>query len=280
MSDTLEKMWKNDGVHETSEIAEKMLYWANAAGDLFDPRKEAKENDITEDKLPGPLKYAWKNLWGEDYGSYCYLIELEGVPYPYNIALINEYAKEDEFSHEDVRARGQEVLKMMKEEGIDGAVYAGMEDMRYYNDDFTDELIVLMPAGIAKEKLERVADMLFKTAYHKDVSYEMYRDNPEVNAFNRYGNEQYMSDAELVEKALDVSDREETGSYMAEILMDSNVSTYKMFEELASMYLNGNEDVRKGIDMAVSALTERSMRKLSETVIDMSRDRDEIEEGR
>jgi len=42
---------------------------------------------------------------------------------------------------------------------------------------------------------------------------------------------------------------------MSELLMDENWSTYKMFEDLASIYLEGNDDVKKGIDLACSALT-------------------------
>ena len=59
----------------------------------------------------------------------------------------------------------------------------------------------------------------------------------------------------IVDQALDTADREISADVMADLLMDDNWSTWKMFEGMASDYLGGSEDVRKGIDLACSAIT-------------------------
>ena len=39
------------------------------------------------------------------------------------------------------------------------------------------------------------------------------------------------------------------------MLTDPEVSTYDMYEDLVNAYVNGNDDVRKGMDLALRALT-------------------------
>ena len=60
---------------------------------------------------------------------------------------------------------------------------------------------------------------------------------------------------ELLRKALDLLDREDTAEYMAELLMDETQTTWKMYEKIASAYLNGNEDYRKGLNDSLIYLT-------------------------
>lgn len=74
--------------------------------------------------------------------------------------------------------------------------------------------------------------------------------------------------ADIVEKAFEVGDIERNSEYMAEVLMDDTVSSYKMFEELASDYLNGSEDFRRGMDAALIIVTGRSIKTISQTVIE------------
>ena len=59
----------------------------------------------------------------------------------------------------------------------------------------------------------------------------------------------------LLTKALNTLNREDTAEYMAELLMDSEQTTWKMYEEIACAYLNGNEDYRKGLDDGLIYLT-------------------------
>ena len=256
-------------VKETKEL--KLFYWSNAAGDLYDPHKEGYHREISESKLPEELKNAWDHLWSKDTGSYCYLVEIEGAAYPYSIALCNEYGKEDYFSHEDVIKRGDEVIRLMKAEGIDGEVYAGLSDEKYRSDDYLDELMVIMPAGISKEKFNRVADFLYNAAYKKDVTYDAYKElknhQQEIDQMT-----EEKSDLDVIREAYVASDKEESASYLAEVLMDDQISTYGIFEDLASVYINGSEEFRKGLDTAVRYITGRSIRDMSETVIEMAKE--------
>ena len=75
-----------------------------------------------------------------------------------------------------------------------------------------------------------------------------------------------MNEEDTIKKALNIS-RENTSEYMSGLLMDPEWSTYKMFENLASDYLNGNKDVRFGIDAACSALTGWKFISIAERMI-------------
>lgn len=78
---------------------------------------------------------------------------------------------------------------------------------------------------------------------------------------------------EFVEKALELADRhydefhDLSSEYMSELLMDDGFSTYKMFESLASDYKDASSEVRKGIDLACSALTGWTLLAIAETLV-------------
>lgn len=66
---------------------------------------------------------------------------------------------------------------------------------------------------------------------------------------------QTLTKTEVIGRALYKLEREETADHMAELLMDTENSSYKMFEELALHYLNANPKTQEGIDIACSILT-------------------------
>ena len=61
---------------------------------------------------------------------------------------------------------------------------------------------------------------------------------------------------------------EDTADHMADLLMDSNNPTYKMYEELASDYLKGNDDYRRGMNNACAVLTGWYLETIAEQIID------------
>ena len=81
-----------------------------------------------------------------------------------------------------------------------------------------------------------------------------------------------LSNEEIVKKALNELDMEFTADQMAEYLMDPEWTTYKMFEDLASDYLHGSEDYRKGIDNACAALTGWSLRSIAEQMLSKAKE--------
>ena len=259
-------------VRETSEVREKLHYWSNAAGDLFNPHDKSEDSWISASKLPAELSHAWNTLYSEDTGSYCYLVELNGE---FGIMLSSEYAKEDGLSHEDVIRRGEEVAKLFDDLGINGQICAGISDEAYLSDDFTDELLVFMPADISVENFNKTADFIGKTAYKKDAAYEMYKD--QLESVNIYGNGQKAPEKTYEEESLDViknyyeSDLEtETASaeYLSGLLLSDDVHTYNSVEKLCRNYVEGNEEYRKGLDQALDVLVGYNLREIVENIMD------------
>lgn len=64
-----------------------------------------------------------------------------------------------------------------------------------------------------------------------------------------------MTDIEIIENALLNNDEETKAEKMASLLMDEDISTYKMFDDLAILYKNSSEEKREGIDRTLGILT-------------------------
>ncbi len=241
---------KNPEVYETSTIADSIKYL---------PSTDWMKSDKCYEGL----------------SSYCYLMKIQGASEktypeykknPYCISLISEYKTEDGFSHEDVKDRGIEVDKLLKTESIPGRVFVGAEE----NADVQDEMIVIMPADIDKDKFLRVADMLKNTAYNRNIKYEDYKENN----FPVFIESSEKKETDLiVKKALYCTDTDATAEKMAEILMDDGVSTYKVFEDLASAYLKASHDKKEGMDMALSCLCGCNMKELAEVMIESAKEK-------
>ncbi len=78
-------------------------------------------------------------------------------------------------------------------------------------------------------------------------------------------------EVEKIKQALEISDRELSAEIMSELLMDDNFSTWKMFEELASIYIDSPK-LREGIDLTLSTLTGYNMEEISEKVISRTKE--------
>ncbi len=76
---------------------------------------------------------------------------------------------------------------------------------------------------------------------------------------------------DTIEEAMNC-DSEIIAQQMSELLMDDSWTTYKMYEGLASEYLAGNADIRRGIDKAVSALTGWNMASLAKKIIQAAKE--------
>ena len=145
---------------DRTSFDETLKYWSSAAGDLHHHGK----TDITEEQLPPVLQYAYNELWGEDYGIYCYLVE---TPKGFGIALIPEY---DECFANDCELTMDELFSSAVK---DAAIIA--EDLAFLKADiyvaeymgFDDchELAVVFPADISKEEFVTAAKKLDELAY-------------------------------------------------------------------------------------------------------------------
>lgn len=73
---------------------------------------------------------------------------------------------------------------------------------------------------------------------------------------------------EILRKALSEVTREDSADYMAELLMDNENSTWKMFEKLCFSWLNGNEDFRDGLNDAVILITGWSLDTIAKRLLE------------
>ena len=145
------------------EFGADLLFWSNGCGELH----HRGEYDIEENDLPEPLKRAYKELYDESTGSYCYLCEFKGQ---YHVALINEFSEEDmelgkEELYEFVLNKANKISTLLYENVL--VVDAGVD---------TDnvEIIVLVDAMATKIHFYMITQLLYEFAYDqkkKDISW-------------------------------------------------------------------------------------------------------------
>lgn len=58
-----------------------------------------------------------------------------------------------------------------------------------------------------------------------------------------------------------------TAEEMSSLLMDPDVGTYEMYEDLAYSYLNGNNDVRVGINKCLTILTHYDFPEITDIML-------------
>ena len=78
---------------------------------------------------------------------------------------------------------------------------------------------------------------------------------------------------DLLKEAMDCN-TQTNAETLAGLLISDNWNVYGVFEDLAEAYLKGSEDVKKGIDIAVSSLTGSNMKELAEEMIENERNKD------
>jgi hypothetical protein len=71
---------------------------------------------------------------------------------------------------------------------------------------------------------------------------------------------------------LGVIDKDDSASYMAELLMDDRWSSYKMYEDIVRLWLGGSEEFRKGIDSALSVLTGWNLDSITKTLLNRAKE--------
>lgn len=76
-----------------------------------------------------------------------------------------------------------------------------------------------------------------------------------------------MSDMEVVDYTYLHATKTETSEVLAELLLDTNITAYKSFENMAVRYLSESDDFRKGMDYVLAQLTERNLREIAEDIL-------------
>lgn len=147
-------------------------FWSNCCGDLHYHGKY----DIEEEDLPDELKRAYYELWGEDYGSLCYLVETDEG---YGIALIDEY---DGFTAEKADVSMDELFDLLVSDAFHVAESKKFESATVYAMEYSGflechELVVVFPANIEKETFQNAADALYKEYSYQSISRRKFNMN-------------------------------------------------------------------------------------------------------
>lgn len=142
------------------ELKSDLLYWSNGAGDLHYHGKF----DIDEEQLPSELQYAYNELWREDYGIYCYLVENKNG---YGIALTAEF---DEYYAEDCDVDMETLFEHMRHGVYDIAKHPEFAKAEFYVGEFTGfddchELTMVFPAMTDKETFQKAAKLFDEVVY-------------------------------------------------------------------------------------------------------------------
>ncbi len=121
-------------------------------------------------------------------------------------------------------------------------------------------------------KFVAVGDEGGSDEYANTIGYEifdgLYRSSNVV--FPEDWEEQPSPYAPKAAKIMEISEKvdlDTSAEYMSELLYDDNNSSYKMFEELVSSYITGNDDVKKGIDIACAVLTGYNLDSIADNLL-------------
>ncbi len=74
-----------------------------------------------------------------------------------------------------------------------------------------------------------------------------------------------------LKEAYEKMDPSTSAEYMAELLMDPDASTWKMFERLVNYWLNGTEEYRKGLNDAVIEITGWSLDTIAKELLERAK---------
>ena len=143
-----------------ARYSEAIKYWSNSLGELH----HHGQYDITEEELPAELKRAYHELWDDNTGSLCYLVE---TGKGYGIALINEY---DECFAGDCGLTMEELFRSSVKDAqtiIADPAFAKAEIYlgKYMGFNECHELAVVFPADISAEEFRKAAESLNDIAY-------------------------------------------------------------------------------------------------------------------
>ena len=145
---------------DIAEYGEAIKFWSNACGELHHHGKYM----IAEADLPAPLRRAYQELWTEDSGSLCYLVETKKG---YGIALINEYS--EEYAKDCGLSMDEMFSCVMRDSGSIGADDHFMKADIYVSEHLgileCHEIVVVFPADIPENEFEAAVKRLDELSY-------------------------------------------------------------------------------------------------------------------
>ena len=144
---------------DMEKFSNEIGYWCNGIGELHN-----RGVDITEEELPLELRRAYNELWTDEFGSLCYLVE---TPHGYGVAMLNEY---DNCYADDCRLTMEELFQSALEDAaaisqhpefLHADIYIG-EHSGYCD---CHEVFVIFPATTPVQEFRSAAVLLDDLAY-------------------------------------------------------------------------------------------------------------------
>lgn len=111
-----------------------------------------------------------------------------------------------------------------------------------------------------------ISDEGSSNEYSNDIGRMIFEDFNYSKIINYPESFEAADDISEIETALKASTYDKSSEVMAVLLTDSNVSTYKTFENLAGRYICGNSDLRKGIDVTLTLLLDYNMKEIANKI--------------
>ena len=120
----------------------------------------------------------------------------------------------------------------------------------------------------------KISDLLQDCNFHtENADFEAGRYEKYISDKTEEKEEMSDETEDLLKEAMDCN-TQTNAETLAGLLINDDWNVYGIFEDLAEAYLKGSEDVKKGIDMAVSSLTGSNMKELAEEMIENDRNKD------
>ena len=144
---------------EMEQFSNEIKYWCNGVGELHN-----QGVSISVDDLPSELQRAYKDLWTDEFGSLCYLVE---TPQGCGVALLNEY---DECFSKDCRLTMDELFQSVLKDSEIISKRSEFQSADIYIGEHSGfcechELIVVFPASFPVEDFKTAAALLDELAY-------------------------------------------------------------------------------------------------------------------
>ncbi|MCD8084436.1 MAG: hypothetical protein LUE86_13250 [Clostridiales bacterium] len=143
---------------DTHPIDDHIRYWSSCKGELYHP-----------DNMPMELRKAYQNLWTDQAGSYCYLVEYDGQ---YGIALRTPFTDDnlDDLITDGIETDSMdqiyEYVRYRARELCNNPVFAETTVIvAEYSLDYGHELFVFLPWNTTKEQFNEIAGCLRESVY-------------------------------------------------------------------------------------------------------------------
>jgi len=144
---------------DMEQLNNEIRYWSNGLGEIHDHGVS-----ISEEELPLELQRAYKDLWTDEYGSICYLVEtLQGC----GVALLNEY---DQCTADDFKLKMDNLFQFVLEDGKTISRRPEFQHATFYIGEYSvfdecHEMFAVFPANTPIEEFRTAASLLDKLVY-------------------------------------------------------------------------------------------------------------------